>query len=293
MLNLIRAEWLKLTKRPLVWILFVVSCLFLVLQLVSQGVVALGGRSGFFGEGGLIAVDEYVRRAAFPGLIGSIFSHINGLGGIFAIILTAGAMGSEYAWGTLRTHLARQPDRIRYLLAKVVTLLLVLLVGMLLTLLLGVVVGAALSLLVGELGSVDGATLLVLPLALLRALYILLPYVLLTLSFTVYGRSLLVGVAGGLIYLVLEAGLGGLALFARLGGVWQTVYNLTIGQNINTLVVQNSQAFGLQPEIISPTFLPELLPSPLQATIVIAVYSVLFLATALHFFFWRDVGGAA
>jgi hypothetical protein len=69
------------------------------------------------------------------------------------------------------------------------------------------------------------------------------------------------------------------------------VYNLTIGQNINTLVVLNSRAFGLRPEVIAP-LTTEGLPPLWQAVIVIAVYSVSFLVTTLMLFQRRDVGGA-
>src|SRR5262245_58676388 len=130
MFNLIRAEWLKLTKRPLIWVLLAIFFGLLVLQLVGQFVVAhlaelVGGGGTVPAESGPLSaqLEEWRRRAAFPGLFGSVFAHINSLGGIFAVILAAGAMGSEYSWGTLRTQLARYPSRARYLFAKLFTLL--------------------------------------------------------------------------------------------------------------------------------------------------------------------------
>jgi hypothetical protein len=92
------------------------------------------------------------------------------------------------------------------------------------------------------------------------------------------------------LYLVFEVGFGALALFQVLGGVWQQIYNLTIGQNINTLTLANSHAFGLRPEQVAPMNMAAL-PSTLQATLVIAVYSALFLATAIRALQSDDVPG--
>jgi hypothetical protein len=131
-----------------------------------------------------------------------------------------------------------------------------------------------------------------LPLAILRALYVQLPYVLLTLSFAIIGRSVLVGLAGGLLYLVFEAGFGTLAILQVFGGVWQTIYNLTIQRNISALTVINLREFGLHPELLTS---PDLFqtPSLLEATLVVAVYSAGFLATAIYMLRRRDIAGAA
>jgi ABC-type transport system involved in multi-copper enzyme maturation permease subunit len=289
MLNLIRAEWLKLTKRPLTWILLVVFLALLALQFIQFLFVATVGALVL----NPAQVDEMRRRLMFPGMFGAAFGHINGLGGIFAVILTAGALGSEYSWGTLRVHLARQPSRTAFLLAKLITVLLLLVVGMLITLALSVVLGLALGAFLGGSGAFDPGALAALPLALLRALYVLLPYILLTFSFTVYGRSLLVGLAGGLVYQVFDITFGAVVTFARLGGVWRFVYNLIIQANINTLTWLNSTAFGLDPAAIDQGFDVALLPSPLQATLVIGFYCAVFLATSLWLFRRRDVMGAS
>lgn len=293
MINLMRAEWLKLTKRPMTWVLLVIFLGLLVIQSLSQFFFVLMG-PGVLSAG---QYTEFQRRAVFPGAVGAVFGHINGLGGIFAVILAAGAMGNEYGWGTLRTHLARYPSRRDFLLAKILTLLLLLLVAMLITLVFGALVSVGLGVLGQRAGVLpEGAgqpglsTLLPLPLALLRALFVLLPYVLLTVAFSIVGRSLLAGLAGGLLYLVFEAGFGALTSLSVLGGIWHTIYNLFIGQNINTLTLLNSHDFGLRPESLSPIDLGGL-PSPLQATAVVACYCATFLATALHALRTRDIGG--
>jgi ABC-type transport system involved in multi-copper enzyme maturation permease subunit len=289
MIDLIAAEWLKLSRRPLTWVLLGVFLGTMLLQVVAQAVFS-GMLVDISPESSLAPqVEEYRRRLAFPGVFGMALGHLNGLGGFFAVILAAGALGSEYSWGTLRTQLVRKPGRARYLLAKLATIMLLLLGAGLLTIALASTV-AAISGLLGAGGRVAAADLLALPGGLLRALFVLLPYVLLTLCFTVASRSLLVGVAGGLLYLVLEGGFSALAIFVELGGFWAQLYNLTIANNINVLVLENGHAFGLRPELLVPLTMGAL-PPPAQAYLVVALYSAAFLASALWLFRRRDIGG--
>jgi ABC-2 type transport system permease protein len=289
-INLIRAEWLKLTRRPLTQVLLGVFLVLLLLQQFSQalfaGMVQLGEGSGLAAQ-----VEEYRRRSTFPGVIGMALGHLNSFGAFFAIILAAGAMGGEYGWGTLRTQLARWPNRAQFLLAKAITLMLLLLVAALITIGLACLVALLTSRVVGVPGALSGGDLIALPASLLRALLVLLPYTTMALCYTIMGRSQLVGVACGLVYLVLEGGFGALTLFAELGGIWQDVYNLTIGQNINTLVIENSRTFGLHPDQIAPAA-ARLFPPFWQALIVITIYTASFLGVALFLFRRRDIGGA-
>lgn len=288
MINLIRAEWLKLSHRPLSWILLILFLVLLVAQILTQFALTLGMpvRSGIVSA----QFEEWRRGVIFPGIFATALSHVNGLGGIFAVIFAAGAIGSEYSWGTLRTQLARDPARDRYLLAKLTTIMLMLATATLLATLLAALLSAVLSPILGSAISITPGDLMNLIVATLRALYVLLPYVLLTAYATLLTRSVLGGVAIGLSYIIVETGFGALALLRVLGGVWALVYNLTIGQNINTLTLMNRHAFGLRPETTAPLDLSQL-PSPLQATIVVAVYSALFLAFALILFRRRDISG--
>ena len=288
MINLIRAEWLKLSRRPLSWILLILFLVLLVAQILTQFALTLGMpvRSGIVSA----QFEEWRRGVIFPGIFATALSHVNGLGGIFAVIFAAGAIGSEYSWGTLRTQLARDPARDRYLLAKLTTIMLMLATATMLATLLAALLSAVLSPILGSAIRITPDDLMNLIPAILRALYVLLPYVLLTAYATLLTRSVLGGVAIGLSYIIVETGFGALALLRVLGGVWALVYNLTIGQNINTLTLMNRHAFGLRPETTAPLDLSQL-PSLLQATIVVAVYSALFLAFALILFRRRDISG--
>jgi ABC-type transport system involved in multi-copper enzyme maturation permease subunit len=297
MLNLIRAEWLKLARRPLAWVLLAIFLASLVLLLLAEfAVVAL--YDGLFSGGARAQLlsDEQVLQfrlhLGFPGIFGAVLGHVNGLGGICAITLAAGVIGSEYGWGTLRTQLARQPNRGRYQIAKIIGLLLALLAGVLLSLLLG----ALLALLFGSLLAGTGAApanALALPVGVMRSLYVLLPYVLCTIACSILGRSVVAGAVGGFLFLLADTGLGALSFLAGLGGSIGFLLSLVVQPNINTLIVLNSQSFGLDPAALTRTMDLTTLPSPLQATIVIGVYSALFFASAYRLLLRRDIGGAA
>ncbi len=286
--GMLRAEWLRLRKRPMTLVLLAVFLALLAIQLLVQSVFVqlTGQQNGGAGLG--MQTAAWQRRLIFPGVFGTVFNHTNGLGGILAIILAAGSMGGEYSWGTMRAQLAREPDRLRYLLAKIAALLLALLASMGCALALGTLLALALGALTGAFGSVQPRDILLLPAAMLQALYVLLPYVLLTIAFTILGRSQLAGVVGGLLYLVFEGGVGGFALFGLLGGVFLTLYNLLPGQNINVLVMANAQLFGLEPEMVGAlrtmTF-----PPYSQAIAVVAVYCAMFLAIAAARFGKTDI----
>jgi len=299
MLNLIRAEWLKLVRRPMAWVLLIVLlALLLLLRLVEFMTVAL--HDGIFAGGeirlSLLAeaqVQQFRQQITFPGIFGAVLGHINGVGGICAIVLAAGALGSEYSWGTLRTQLARQPNRSRYLAAKVITLQLTLLSGILICLVFGAGLAFAFGGLLGSSGAVQIGDLVVLPLAALRALYVMLPYVMFTIAGCVIGRSVLAGMAAGFIFLVLDIGLGALSFLANLGGVLAVLVNLVLQPNINTLIALNSRSFGLDPAVLTPSLDLTTLPSPLQATLVIGAYSALFGFYAYQALTRRDISGPA
>ena len=287
MLHLIRAEWLKVSKRPMIWILLSVWLLLLIVQFLMFFMIAQVG----VGILHPAQITEMEKRLAFPGIFGAVFGHVNSLGGIFAVILTAGMMGSEYGWGTLRTELARHPARVRYIVAKLTMIVLTLFVAILITLVVGMVLGWLVGLAAfGEASIPSVAAILQIPMATLRAVYVLLPYVLLTFCMTIFGRSLLVGLGVGLAFLFVDISFGSLATFAELGGVWQAIYNLTLQQNITPFIDMNSRVFGLTPELVTGIVLTNM-PSMVQATLIVGMYCISFIATTIYFFTKRDITG--
>jgi ABC-type transport system involved in multi-copper enzyme maturation permease subunit len=299
MLNLIRAEWFKLVRRPLAWVLLAVLLALLVLLRLTE-FMAVALHDGIFTGGAarmaLLRADQVQQfrlQLAFPGIFGAALGHVNSVGGLCAIVLAAGAVGSEYGWGTLRTQLARQPARGRYLLAKIVALNLVLLVGIVIVLAVAALLAVLLGSVLGSRGTLGPADLLALPVGVLRALYVLLPYVMITVACSIIGRAVLAGVAGGFLFLMLDVGLGALSALGQLSGVLAFLVGLVVQPNINTLVVQNSRSFGLDPAVVTPSLDLATLPGPLHAALVIGAYSVLFGFYAYRALARRDISGAA
>lgn len=291
--QLLRAEWLKLRKRPLAGALLAVFLGLLALYLVvSALVVALSTRSAV---GELLRpeqLEQYRRQLAFPGVFGAVLGQINGTGGILAIILAAGALGSDYSWGTIRVLFSRAPQRGLYLAAKLLALLLALLFGALLALVLGCLIALATTAALDLPFALTARDLLLLPLGTARALYVILPYLLATLAAAAFGRSVLAGVGGGLIFLALDLSAGSLGSLGLASDSLLFLVNLLLQPNINALVVANGQLFGVDQAALAGGLNLNTLPSPTQATLVIGVYCLLFGYSAWAALARRDVSGA-
>lgn len=294
--QLFRAEWLKLRTRPLALALLGLFLGLMLLYLALWAmVVAL--HEGAMGGVAIEAlrpeqIAEIKRQLSFPGIFGAVLGQINSTGGILAVILAAGFLGSDYSWGTLRVLLSRAPGRGAYLLAKLLALMLGLLAACLIALGAGSLIALAASAWLGLPSALTARDLAALPVGLARALFVILPYVLVTLSAAAYGRSVLAGVGGGLIFLALDVGAGSMGTLAQVSAQLRAVVSLLLQPNINALVVQNSRLFGLDQRVLASGLDLSLLPSPLQATLVIAAYCVLFGLSAWYALARRDVTGA-
>lgn len=295
---LIAAEWLKLRRRPMAWIVLATFLGLLLLYLATWAlVVALhtGALSGGMNRIMVLTepqIAELKRQLSFPGIFGAVLGQVNSTGGICAIILAAGFVGSEYGWGTLRLLLTRVPQRGALLLAKLLTLLLGLLGAIVVALVLGSFAAALCQLILDLPSTMHLRDLLVLPLGVARSLFVILPYVMLTITSAILGRSVLAGVGGGLMFLALDMSAGSLNTLAGVDPRVQMLINLLLQPNINTLIVLNSQLFGLDQSVLISGLDLSHLPSPLQATLVILVYSGFFYWTAYRLLLRRDVGGA-
>lgn len=294
--NMFAAEWLKLRRWPVAWALLGA---FLALLLLSQGlwtlVVALhrGAIGGVVIEAlGPVQLAQIERQLSFPGVFGAVLGQVNGVGGILAIFLAAGSLGGDYSWGTLRTLLARSPSRGAFLLAKLLALLLSLLLATLIALAAGALIALAASGWLGLPSQLGARDVLLLPVAIGRALFVILPYLLATLACAAWGRSVLAGVGGGLIFLALDVGAGSLGTLGMVSDLALFAVNLLLQPNINTLVVQNSRLFGLDQSALASALDLALLPSPLQATLVVAAYCLLFGFAAWRSLARRDITGA-
>ncbi len=296
--NLLAAEWLKISRRPMALLLLGI---FLFLTFLQQTlwflVVAL--QEGTFSGGQVTfnllspaAIEQIKRQLSLPGVFGAMLSAINGTGGILAIILTAGIFGSDFNWGTLRILLTRAPHRGAYLLAKLVALQLALLVAIIITLAMGTLLALLFGTILGlpqQIGIID---LLLLPIGMLRALIVMLPYTLIAGASAIVGRSVIAGVGGGLIFLAFDVSAGSLNTIGAVDPMIRALVNLLLQPNINRLVVENSRMFGLDQSVLTAALDLSLLPPQWQALIVIAVYSATFGYSAYRTLNRQDIGGA-
>jgi ABC-2 type transport system permease protein len=296
--RLCAAEWLKLWRRPLAWVLLGIFLSLLTLYLGLWFLIVALHVGAFTGGAERIMllsepqIAELRKQLTLPGVFGAVFGQFNSIGGFLAIILAAGALGSDYNWGTLRILLTRAPSRSSFLLAKTLAILAALGIGLVIALALGAGLGLIFSAVLGG-GGVSGRDLLALPLGILRAMYVVLPYVLATLACTAFGRSVLAGVGGGLLFLAVDIGAGSLNAIAGISPLLRNLVGLLLQPNINTLVVQNGELFGLdQSALVSSLDLSQLPPWP-QALLVIGLYSGLFYFSAWRIILRRDIGGAA
>lgn len=296
--NLFAAEWLKLRKRPLAWTLLAAFLALLTLYLGLWALV-IALQAGAL-SGGRLRIEvlnaaqtaQIERQLSFPGIFGAVLGQVNSVGGILAVILAAGALGSDFGWGTLRAQLIRAPARGAYLLAKLLALLLALGCGILAGLAVGCLIAAAASAALGLPSSLSGGDLLALGAGILRSLYVILPYVLATFVFAALGRSALAGAGGGLIFLALDVGAGSLSSLGLVSDAVRFVVNLTLQPNINRLVVENAAMFGLDPAVLASGLDLATLPSLTQAMLVVAAYCALFGYSAWRLLARRDITGA-
>lgn len=296
--NLFAAEWLKITRRPLAWIVLAAFLFLMALYLglwflivVFQEGALSGGelRLEVLGPAQVAAIKH---QLGFPGIFGAVLGQVNSTGGICAMILAAGAFGSDYGWGTLRALLARAPGRGAYLAAKLLALLAALLLGIVIALLVGCGLALIFSAALGLPNQLGLRDLLVLPLGVLRALLVILPYLLITCVCANFGRSVLAGAGGGLVFLALDVGAGSFGALGDLSDLVRFLLNLLLQPNINALVVANSALYGIDQSVLVSGMDLAQLPSPLQATLVIVAYSALFTVSAYRLLQGRDVGGA-
>lgn len=210
--------------------------------------------------------------------------------GLVLIVIIAGTIvGGEYSVGTIRLMSTRGPTRTQYLLSKVGALLICIVVGFVFLVLIGLVSGALLNLVSGIATNTDflnnGGLVHMLLYALL-GMFGLFVYSMLALFLGTMGRATAAGVAGTLVWWVVENVLNGvLSLVALLvkgpfGDFLKAVPDYFIGTNIGALLQNQQQYFmGGGPNALSN----------LHAILVLLVYLALFIGLSILVTRRRDI----
>ena len=120
--TLVRVERARILRRPMTWILGIIIGGLTGLIYFSLALVLLlpeGSEAGLSPE----ETADVRELVIFPEGFAFGMSAIGGFATIAMIILAAGAFGSEFSWGTVRTSLMAGVSRDRFYAGKIVTLL--------------------------------------------------------------------------------------------------------------------------------------------------------------------------
>jgi ABC-type transport system involved in multi-copper enzyme maturation permease subunit len=261
MLNLLQSELFRLRKRPQTWMLLGIA--FLLTAMAYAGFVV--GARVTSGQDRL----DLSEVLTFPEL--TDFGLTMGLGFfglVMVIIVSAGLMGNEYSWNTLRPLVARARGRSGLLTAKLLTMV-IYTIGFMLVL---AALIAVLSLVSSAIAGVDSrfsmdalgdAALYTLKLALAHMPYPAFAFMLATVA-----RSNAAGIAGALGLMFIEQPI--LQLLGLASDIFESVEEFGIAYNLNSIL---GFADG----------------NDARAAVIIAVYTALFTAISYVVFLRRDV----
>jgi ABC-type transport system involved in multi-copper enzyme maturation permease subunit len=274
-LLLLRSELFRLNRRWMPRILLGISIVIIAFLYLLFWII-LRTDSGTSTD--LQRVRENLRLAAVRG---TGLGFVSTFGTTVVIILTASLIGSEFGWGTIRTILPRARSRSAFLTAKVLTAILfavaVTVIGAIVAVLAsGFVTGT--EQLPSSLGP-DGALRFAESTG--RCFYTMLPYLALTLCITVWTRSVAAGIGGGISFLFLQGAI--VELISLAGGPFDRLPGALIDRNVSALLAANSA--GLPDSYFSAK---DAMPGAWQATGVLAIYTVVFLALSYYRLSRRD-----
>ena len=304
MLDQIRAEFFKLRKRWLPYVLLIVLVTSVLLPLVvnyinyksilsenpelvsievivnpdgSRTVIGLpppDPETGYNSNLPAMAfqASRYKENIILPGAMGNIFASIPGMGMFLVMILAASIIGNEYGWGTVRQAIARGSGRFTYLAAKVSTSAISVIVGVVSVVLIGLVAAIITSLLAE--GSIAwegfGGYFFA---SLGRSLLVVLVYLAMASFFSVLLRSAMAGMAVAMVWFIGESIV--LALLSMSTGWLADLHVYFVSYNTSQLL-----AFAFGGEAASGMW---------KAMVISVAYIFVFLAAAYGIFRRQDL----
>jgi ABC-2 type transport system permease protein len=132
-MGLLRISLLKLVKRPASWVV-----LLILLGLIVLVFLGLAASSGQLTD----TTDQMQVRLllSFPNAYTALVGIILSFGGLLAVTYGAAVIGADWAWGTIRTIVARGESRVRYTVITFVAIALLLGIGIVIAFAVGAVV---------------------------------------------------------------------------------------------------------------------------------------------------------
>lgn len=291
MSGILRAELLKVLRRPMTWI--ALAIVLAILATVQSLLIVLAFLPTPEGTGGDQAGPArlFVELTVLPGGLANGLNFLPGLG-IFALaVVAASVAGSEFSWGTVVPLFARGADRRAVILAKLLALALVTVIWLLATFILAFVLSAAASLIhLGQIpldwlnfDMVQG-----LAIGLGRSLLAMLPYLAAAVALALLFRSPAIAMAVVLGYIIIEeVGLAALTALRPMagGGIGQLidlVNDVAIGANADRLT-------GLNTLLLSPLAQGTVIEHPYRAALILVAYTVLFAIIGILALQSRDI----
>jgi ABC-2 type transport system permease protein len=225
-----------------------------------------------------------------PFAIPFAMSMLASFGALLAVILVASSVGNEYNWRTIRTALTASESRGRFLGAKLIVVVTLILIGMVA----GVLTGFVMSMITTAIGGsgfdfsfLTGSYIWDQFVQFWRTLYIMLPYTFLGFMMAVVGRSAMPGIAVAIGVLFLETII---TTFMSLAGGWVAqIPDYLISANVNAIRNLSQLPSNLTPGMGGGSTIQ--LPSVTHAFVALALYSVAFVVVAFYLFRKRDVTG--
>jgi ABC-type transport system involved in multi-copper enzyme maturation permease subunit len=275
-LDCIRAELLKLRRRPATWVLagvYVIAVLvfnYLFLYLLI--------RSGQMEQaGGAVDADQVLLDLLPTGLTSAVVSSAASFGASVALILGALAVGSEYGWGTVKTVAVQRPGRGAIAVGRLASVAVVAL---------GYALVAAVTAIVASfaIGALESADLAPPPavelIASVGSAWLLLTvWATLGMALATLFRGTGLAIGLGLVWALVVESLA--ASFPLPGRAGDLVGRVLLGANGNAL----AGAFG----DVSAFGVPEPLNTPQQALLALGLYLLLFTALVVVPFLRREI----
>jgi ABC-2 type transport system permease protein len=286
-IRIIRAELFKLRRRGMTWILLyimmgvmvLINLLLLAISQISLPAEALGGLA------------DLSSMLSLSYSLPFTFSILASFGAVMAVILTASSVGNEYNWRTLRIALTSSEGRLKFLWAKLISAIVLVIIGMAACLAVGFLVSMVTNVISGnalDFSFLTGGYLWDQFVQFWRTLFIIMPFTIMGLLFAVVGRSAMPGIAVGVGLLFLEPVI---TPFMSMADGWvSSIPKYLFSANVNAITALNNLPGTSGPLPFGGGTSTNTSSLP-QAFTVLGVYMVVFLITAFYLFKKRDVTG--